>query len=102
MPLGTKMLIDDHKGCAAVTYRATSADGAELEMRLVLPPARASLFDAWTRFTALHGEIDPTSLEVEVRRGMAHRASVQRTTVLDLARAVMAVVPALAPRQQQI
>ena len=96
------MQLDDYRGCAAVTYRATSASGTELEMRLVLPPARATLFDAWTRFTAIHGEVNPTSLEVEVRRGPAPRSRVERTTVLNLALAVLAALPGPGPCRQPI
>ncbi len=87
---GKAMQINDCGVCAAVTYRANLASGQGVEMSLVLPPARATLLDAWSRLNAAYDEVDPTSLEVEIRRAGARQAT-SRTSVLDLARAVLKV-----------
>ena len=53
---------------AQVTYRATSSSGREVEVRLTLDPAAATVADAWSRLTGAHPSIDPMSLEIEIRR----------------------------------
>ena len=55
-----------HTPCAAVTYRASDGD-RDLAMLLAIDPERATLADAWERLTAAFGEIDPSSIEIEVR-----------------------------------
>jgi hypothetical protein len=52
--------------CAAVTYRASAGD-RDLAMQLAIDPARATMDDAWRRLTAVFGEIDPTTIEIEIR-----------------------------------
>ena len=55
-----------HTQCAAVTYRASDGD-RDLAMLLAIDPERATLSDAWERLTAAFGEIDPESIEIEIR-----------------------------------
>ena len=55
-----------HTPCAAVTYRASDGD-RDLAMLLAIDPERATLADAWERLTAAFGEIDPESIEIEIR-----------------------------------
>jgi hypothetical protein len=50
-----------------VTYRATVAGGRTAEIRLRTTFAAATLADAWARLTALHGGVDPRSIEIELR-----------------------------------
>jgi hypothetical protein len=50
-----------------VTYRATVAGGAQAEIRLRTTFARATLADAWGRLTALYRDVDPRSIEIELR-----------------------------------
>lgn len=61
--------MDTHdSGLADVVYRATA--GARLvELRLALEPAAATVADAWARLSAMDAEVDPWTLEIEIRRG---------------------------------
>jgi len=52
---------------AAVTYRANTATGREVEIQLAISPASATPADAWARLTAVHADLDPKSLEIEIR-----------------------------------
>ena len=52
--------------CAAVTYRASAGD-RDLAMQLAIDPDRATLDDAWRRLTDVFGEIDPKTIEIEIR-----------------------------------
>jgi hypothetical protein len=52
---------------ARVTYRATVGGGREAAIHIVVPPDAATVADAWRRFSAMFAEVDPMSLEVEVR-----------------------------------
>lgn len=52
---------------ADVTYRATRAGGGEASLRLRLPAAAATAADGWARLSALHGPVDPTTIEIEIR-----------------------------------
>ena len=58
-----------HGTLARVTYRATLADGREVDLRLAMPPDAATIVDAWRRLSAVHKAVDPRSLEIEVRQG---------------------------------
>lgn len=53
--------------CCDVTYRASTAGGGEAELRLAIAPEAATVADAWARLTAAFGNVDPTSLEIEIR-----------------------------------
>lgn len=55
-----------NRSCAAVTYRASAGD-RDLAMQLAIDPDRATLDDAWRRLTAVFGEIDPATIEIEIR-----------------------------------
>ena len=63
-----------HTPCAAVTYRASDGD-RDLAMLLAIDPERATLADAWERLTAAFGEIDPASIEIEIRSRRAAPAA---------------------------
>lgn len=52
---------------ADVTYRANRSGGGEAELRLALAPEAATVADAWARLSAAYGDVDPTSLEIEIR-----------------------------------
>jgi hypothetical protein len=52
---------------ADVIYRAVSDRGQEVVIRLRIPPAEATVPDAWRRLTAVDAAVDPRSLEIEVR-----------------------------------
>lgn len=62
---------EDHR--AEVTYRANRQGGAEVELKLWTIPAAATIADAWARLSTAYPDIDPTSLEVEIRRIAAPR-----------------------------
>ena len=51
-----------------VTYRGTGAGGRQAEIRLRTSFAAATLADAWTRFIELEVEVDPRTIEIELRR----------------------------------
>ena len=55
---------------AAVTYRCTLAPGREASIALRLRPEAATLSDAWLRLTARFGDVDPTTIEIEIREGV--------------------------------
>lgn len=55
---------------AAVTYRCTLAGGREGAISLRLRPEAATLSDAWLRLTARFGDVDPTTIEIEIREGV--------------------------------
>jgi hypothetical protein len=57
-----------HHDLAEVTYRATRADQTEVALRLCLAPEAATVTDAWTRLRVLHDDVDPRTLEIEVRK----------------------------------
>jgi hypothetical protein len=38
-----------------------------------MTPEAATLADAWAKFTALYEEVDPYSIEIEIREKPAHR-----------------------------
>jgi hypothetical protein len=59
---------------AYVIYRATSSRGRELEVHLAIAAEAATVQDAWSRLTRICPDVDPTSLEIEVR----HEAAVPR------------------------
>ena len=61
------MSLSQQPSLAQVTYRATVGGGREAEIRFEADPAAASLADAWARFTARYAEVDPRSLEIEIR-----------------------------------
>lgn len=52
---------------AAVTYRATRPSGEEVEIRLVANPDLATAARAWAALCAVHGDVDPRSIEIEIR-----------------------------------
>jgi hypothetical protein len=54
-------------GLADVTYRAMRADRSEVALKLRLAPDAATVVDAWQRLKAIHADVDPRSLEVEIR-----------------------------------
>ena len=67
--------------CAAVTLRSpggskyrrrycTLPSGSDRELRLRLRPEAATLSDAWLRLTARFGDVDPTTIEIEIREGV--------------------------------
>jgi hypothetical protein len=58
----------------AVVYRATVADGREAELRLRTDPESATLADAWARLSACYGQVDPRSIEIELRELPAREA----------------------------
>jgi hypothetical protein len=39
----------------------------EASIEASMTPEAATLADAWARFTSLYGEVDPYSLEIEIR-----------------------------------
>ena len=51
----------------AVTYRATSQAGEEAEIQLYLDADAATLADAWSRLTARYGQVDPETIEIQLR-----------------------------------
>lgn len=51
---------------ADIVYRATLADGREVEQRLRLPPGEATVTDAWRRLSAAHPTADPMTIEIEI------------------------------------
>lgn len=57
------------RGLADVTYRATAAGRKEVAIHLHLTPEAATVADAWARLTAVQQDIDPLSLEIEIREG---------------------------------
>lgn len=59
-----------HRTCAAITYRANSSQGRNMELSLVMPAYRATVADAWTRLSAAYRDVDPRSIEIEIH----HRA----------------------------
>lgn len=65
---------------ADVTYRATVAGNREAELRLRMPLAAASAADGWARLSAVFAEVDPMTMEIEIRE--------------------IVETPALAPRRQ--
>jgi hypothetical protein len=54
-------------GLADVTYRAMRSDRSEVALKLRLAPDAATVVDAWQRLKAIHADVDPRSLEVEIR-----------------------------------
>ena len=62
------MPVANSSGFADVTYRATSSEGREVELHLIIDPAAASVADAWSRLTEANYSVDPMSLEIEIRR----------------------------------
>jgi hypothetical protein len=54
---------------AHVVYRASRSSGRMVEIHLAIAPAAATVADAWSRLTAVHPDVDPTSLEIEIRHG---------------------------------
>ena len=58
-----------------VTYRGTGAGGRQAEIRLRTSYDAATLADAWTRFIALDVEVDPRTIEIELRRPEATPAA---------------------------
>jgi hypothetical protein len=57
----------EHQACARVIYRATVSGGMEASIEASMPLEAATLADAWGRFTSLYREVDPYSLEIEIR-----------------------------------
>jgi hypothetical protein len=55
------------RALARVTYRATVGNGRPASIELRLPPEAATVADAWARFSAIFEDVDPRSLEVEIR-----------------------------------
>ena len=68
--MGHVMIGDFRRGTAAVTYRCTLPSGSDRELRLRLRPEAATLSDAWLRLTARFGDVDPTTIEIEIREGV--------------------------------
>ena len=58
---------------AAVTYRCTLPTGRDAALELRLRPEAATLSDAWLRLTATFGEVDPRTIEIEIREGALRR-----------------------------
>jgi hypothetical protein len=54
---------------AHVVYRASRPGGCEVELHLSLEPKAATVSDAWSRLTAIHADLDPKTLEIEVHHG---------------------------------
>jgi hypothetical protein len=65
------MLIEDAER-AQVVYRASRPSGHVVEIRLAIDANAATVTDAWSRLTDVHPDVDPMSLEIEVR----HRSTV--------------------------
>jgi hypothetical protein len=57
----------EHQACARVIYRATVSGGMEASIEASMIPEAATLADAWARLTSLYGEVNPYSLEIEIR-----------------------------------
>jgi hypothetical protein len=55
---------------AAVTYRCTLPSGREGVISLRLRPEAATLADAWLRLTTRFGDVDPRTIEIEIREGV--------------------------------
>jgi hypothetical protein len=51
---------------AHIIYRATHADRINVEIRFYAAPETATVADAWARLSALCGQIDPLTLEIEI------------------------------------
>ncbi len=51
-----------------VTFRANTATGQEVELRVLLEPAAATVTNAWERLSSAYAAIDPTTLEILIRR----------------------------------
>jgi hypothetical protein len=66
-------------GRVHVTYRANLKGGREVELRLSLDPRAATIGDAWRRLSAAYAEVEPTSLEIEMR---PHRSGRKRPLVV--------------------
>ncbi len=62
------MQIRSDEALARVTYRANRPDGREADLTLTMESERATVADAWRRLTEAFGQLDPMSLEIEVRR----------------------------------
>jgi hypothetical protein len=52
---------------AAITYRGSRPCGAEVELHLVIDPNFATVARAWAALSAIHPDIDPRSIEIEIR-----------------------------------
>jgi hypothetical protein len=61
------MTSTDSATLARVTYRATVGGGREAAIHIVIVAEAATVADAWRRFTGIFEEVDPLSLEVEIR-----------------------------------
>ena len=55
---------------AAVTYRCTLPSGRDRAISLRLRPEAATIADAWLRLTTRFGEVDPRTIEIEIREGV--------------------------------
>ena len=58
--------MDSNRALAEVIYRANRADRTEVTLHLYLAPGAATVADAWARLQAVHQDIDPLSLEIEI------------------------------------
>jgi hypothetical protein len=58
---------------ADITYRANAIDGREIVVRLQRAPEAATLADAWARLVAIEPNVDPMSIEIEVRETLPTR-----------------------------
>jgi hypothetical protein len=67
--MSREAIVDFEAAARAVVYRGTLADGAEGEIRLRMRPERATLRDAWARLVARYGDVDPLTVEIEIRDG---------------------------------
>ncbi|MBA3324118.1 MAG: hypothetical protein H0T41_02165 [Rhodobacteraceae bacterium] len=67
-------------------YRASIAGGGEAEIRLSIAPEAATVADAWARLTAAYDDLDPTSLEIEIRQAALRPARQARDGGAVLAR----------------
>jgi hypothetical protein len=61
---------------ADITYRANAIDGREIVVRLQRTPEAATLADAWARLVAIEPNVDPMSIEIEVREAAPTRRHV--------------------------
>jgi len=53
---------------AYIIYRGTGRGDRPVEVHLIDVPAAGTVADAWARLSQLDPSVDPTSIEIEVRR----------------------------------
>jgi hypothetical protein len=66
-----------------VTYRGTSIGGKQAEVRLKSTYAAATLADAWGRLSELFEDVDPRSIEIEIRECRCPVRLISRGELVD-------------------